>query len=101
MIDIESDTFSNDEDVIQDEAKSSKDLAFELDEMIVKDCLIKRKRKRVYWGLEEVFKNYQDALKSVENSCTQTKTHSILKGYKQYIDPRSNINIQPLCMYIF
>ena len=43
MIGIKSDTFSN-------EAKSSKDLAFELDKELVKDCLTKRKRKRVYLG---------------------------------------------------
>ena len=94
MIDIESDTFSDDEDVIQDEPRSSKDLALELDEELDKDCLTKRKRKRVYWGLEEVFKNYQDALKSVENKWTEKKIHSTQKGYKQYY----KCSINPKCL---
>ena len=47
----------------------------------------------MYWGLKEVFKNYQDALKSVENKWTQTKTHSTKKVYKQYY----KCSINPKC----
>ena len=94
MIDIESDTFSDDEDVIQDEPRSSKYLALELDEELDKDCLTKRKRKRVYWGLEEVFKNYQNALKSVENKWTEQKLIQPRKVTSNTTNVRSILNIQ-------
>ncbi|CAF0909587.1 unnamed protein product [Brachionus calyciflorus] len=85
MIDFDRDTtFSDDEDVVLPIHLSSKDLAKELDKQLDKDCLIKRQRRRVYWGLEEIFKNYQDAVKATCSKWTQTKTHPTKKGYKQY-----------------
>lgn len=44
MMDIQNDAFADDEDVFQEEPKSSKDLTLELDEKFDKDCLTKRIR---------------------------------------------------------
>lgn len=65
-IESESDTFSDDEDVIT-VSKSAKQIALEQDTQLDEENRRLRNRKRVYWGLESVFDNYKAALDSIKN----------------------------------
>ncbi|CAF0789856.1 unnamed protein product [Brachionus calyciflorus] len=71
MIDIESDqTFSDDEDVILPSRLSPQEIALELDKEINQN---NRKRKRVYWGLEEIFSSYDEAILQFRNLANNTR----------------------------
>ncbi|CAF1088189.1 unnamed protein product [Brachionus calyciflorus] len=82
-IESESDTFSDDEDVIT-VSKSAKQIALELDTQLDEENSRLRNRKRVYWGLESVFDNYKAALDSIKNKWIKKKSYKTKTGFKEY-----------------
>ena len=43
-----------------------------------------KRRKRIYWSVEIIFNNYDEAVKSIEKKWTRQKTHSTKSGIKEY-----------------
>ena len=85
MIDLESDQelFSDNEDAVTP-FSNSKQIAMEIDEQLDKQNTNK-KRRRVYWGLESVFDDYQQAIDTIKEKWTQLKIHKTKTKQKQNI----------------
>ncbi|RNA10136.1 hypothetical protein BpHYR1_051091 [Brachionus plicatilis] len=83
MIDLE-ETFN--ESSIDDKSSSANEIGIEIENQNnnSNSCNRPNRRKRVYWSVEIIFNNYNEAVKSIEKKWIHQKTHSTKNGIKEY-----------------
>lgn len=82
MLDLESGSEIESED--ESEIMDTEEIAMELNEELNKNNQKERKRRRIFWSLEIIFNNYDEAIDGVKNKWTKTKVEHTKQGDKEY-----------------